>query len=209
MKQLAITILCVFMPFFLSAQTMDDANIKKLEQGGYNLEAGKVQVTFSDTVSPDFVNKELSELGYEILSSTFQNIILSIENNPKPGQLNEIESLDYVDFVMSESAGMKDEDIKEMSREDTVDSDRINTVLTQLNQTGQYEFIIVGLTYNASQEMVEELRKAYPELEILVEEKSQRTAIVKTEEDKELEAMDELNKLAFVKSTAMVGVLEQ
>ena len=137
MRQLAITIFCVFMPLLVGAQVMDDTNIKKLEQGVYNLEAAKVHVTFSDTVSPDFVNHQLSELGYEILSSTFQNIILSIENNPKPGQLNEIESLDYVDFVMSESAGIKDEDIEEMSRKDTVDSDRINTVLTQLNQTGQ------------------------------------------------------------------------
>ena len=209
MRQLAITIFCVFMPLLVGAQVMDDTNIKKLEQGGYNLEAGKVQVTFSDTVSPDFVNHQLSELGYEILSSTFQNIILSIENNPKPGQLNEIESLDYVDFVMSESAGIKDEDIEEMSRKDTVDSDRINTVLTQLNQTGQYEFIIVGLTHNASQEMVEKLRSAYPELEILVEENSERTAIVKTEVDKELEAMDELKKLHFVKNTALIGSLEQ
>jgi archaellum component FlaC len=123
--------------------------------------------------------------------------------------LNEIESLDFVDFIMSESAGIKDEDIEEMSRKDTVDSDRINTVLTQLNQTGNYEFIIVGLTYSATEERVDELRKAYPKLEILVEEKSQRMAILKTEEEKELEAMDELMKLSFVKNTAMVGVVEQ
>jgi archaellum component FlaC len=110
---------------------------------------------------------------------------------------------------MSESAGIKDEDIEEMSRKDTVDSDRINTVLTQLNQTGNYEFIIVGLTYSATEERVDELRKAYPKLEILVEEKSQRMAILKTEEEKELEAMDELMKLSFVKNTAMVGVVEQ
>ena len=70
-------------------------------------------------------------------------------------------------------------------------------------------FIIVGLTHNASQEMVEELRSAYPELEILVEENSERTAIVKTEVDKELEAMDELKKLHFVKNTALIGSLEQ
>jgi hypothetical protein len=209
MKQLAIMVFCVLMPALAFSQTMDDANLKKLQEGGYSLEPGKVQVTFTDTVSRDFAEKKMTELGYEMLSSTFQNIILSIENNPEPGQLNEIESLDFVDFIMSESAGIKDEDIEEMSRKDTVDSDRINTVLTQLNQTGNYEFIIVGLTYSATEERVDELRKAYPKLEILVEEKSQRMAILKTEEEKELEAMDELMKLSFVKNTAMVGVVEQ
>lgn len=209
MKQLVITVFCVLIPAFVFSQTMDDTNLKKLQEGGYTLEAGKVQVTFTDTVSREFAERKMAELGYEMVSSTFQNIILSIESNPKPGQLNEIESLDYVDFIMSESAGIKDEDIEEISRKDTVDSDRINTVLTQLNQTGEYEFIIVGLIPSATEEKVEELRKAYPELEILIEEVSQRMAILKTEEEKELEAMDELNKLSFVMNTAMVGVVEQ
>jgi hypothetical protein len=209
MKEFMITVFSVLLPVFAIAQTMDDASIKKLEGGEYSLESGKIQVTFVDTVSVEFIDKEMEIRGYEIISSNFQNLILSIENNPEPGQLNEIEGIEWVDFIMTESASMKDEDVEEISRKDTVDSDKVNKVLTLLNQTGDYEFIIVGMTYNATQEHLEKLREMYPGLEIKVSEKSQRTAILKTETDKELEAMDELEKLSFVKNTAFIGNLEQ
>ncbi|MBO6584801.1 MAG: hypothetical protein JJ953_01720 [Gracilimonas sp.] len=208
MKQLVVIIVSVLVPFIGFAQVMDDTDIKKLEKGEYNIEAGKIQVTFSDTVSPTFIEQKLDDLGYEILSSEIKNIVLSIENNPSPQQLKELEESEWVEFVMSEAAGNSDKEMEEINDSDTLGSDKVNQLLAKLTYSKEYEYVVVALTYNATEITVEDIKAAYPDLKFEVLQQSQRSAILKTEEDKELEAMDELKKLDFVKNTAMVGNLE-
>ncbi|WP_421773324.1 hypothetical protein [Gracilimonas sp.] len=209
MKQIVIILISALVPLISFAQVMDDTDIKKLEKGEYKIEVGKVQVTFSDTVSPTFVEQKLDELGYEILSSEIKNIVLSIENNPSPQQLKELEESEWVEFVMSEAAGSSDKEMEEINSSDTLESDKVNQLLAKLTYSKEYEYVVVALTYNATDKTVEDIKAAYPELTFEVVQKSQRSAILKTEEDKELEAMDELKQLSFVKNTAMVGNLEQ
>ncbi|MCP9291224.1 MULTISPECIES: hypothetical protein [Gracilimonas] len=208
MKQLVVIIVSVLVPFIGFAQVMDDTDIKKLEKGEYNIEAGKIQVTFSDTVSPTFIEQKLDDMGYEILSSEIKNIVLSIENNPSPQQLKELEESEWVEFVMSEAAGNSDKEMEEINDSDTLGSDKVNQLLAKLTYSKEYEYVVVALTYNATEKTVTDIKAAYPDLKFEVLQKSQRSAILKTEEDKELEAMDELKKLDFVKNTAMVGNLE-
>ncbi len=208
MKELLIILISTLAPFISFAQVMDDTDIKKLEKGEYNIEAGKVQVTFSDTVSPTFVEQKLDELGYEILSSEIKNIVLSIENNPSPEQLKGLEENVWVEFVMSEAAGSSDKEMEEINNSDTLESDKVNQLLAKLTFSKEYEYVVVALTYSATDKTVEDIKAAYPNLDFVVLQKSQRSAILKTEEDKELEAMDELKQLNFVKNTAMVGNLE-
>lgn len=208
MKQIVIVLISALVPLISFAQVMDDTDIKKLEKGEYNIEAGKVQVTFSDTVSPTFVEQKLDELGYEILSSEIKNIVLSIESNPSPQQLKELEDSEWVEFVMSEAAGNSDKEIEEINNSDTLESDKVNQLLAKLTYSKEYEYIVVALTYNATEKTVEDIKAAYPDLTFEVLQKSKRSAILKTQEDKELEAMDELKQLSFVKNTAMVGNLE-
>ncbi|MGN8225494.1 hypothetical protein [Gracilimonas sp. BCB1] len=209
MKQIVIILISALVPLISFAQVMDDTDIKKLEKGEYNIEAGKIQVTFSDTVSPTFVEQKLDELGYEILSSEIKNIVLSIESNPSPQQLKELEENEWVEFVMSEAAGSSDKEMEEINNSDTLESDKVNQLLAKLTYSKEYEYVVVALTYNATYKTVEDIKAAYPDLTFEVVQKSQRSAILKTEEEKELEAMDELKKLSFVKNTAMVGNLEQ
>jgi hypothetical protein len=208
MEKLVIIIISVLIPFIGFAQVMDDTDIKKLKKGEYNIEAGKIQVTFSDTVSPTFVEQKLDELGYEILSSEINNIVLSIENNPSPQQLKELEDSEWVEFVVSEAAGNSDKELEEINKSDSLENDKVNQLLAKLTYSKEYEFVVVALTYSATEKTVEDIKATYPDLTFRVVQKSQRSAILKTEEDKELEAMDELKKLHFVKNTAMVGSLE-
>ena len=203
-----IILLLLFLPVGIKAQVMDDNSIKKLQSGEYTLEQGKIQVTFSDTVHPEFVTDQLESLGYEILSSNFQNIILSIENDPEPAQLKEIENTKWVDFIMTESADVKDEKIDEIANEDSLKDGKVNRMLAQLNYSTKYEYILVALNFAATNETVESLKAAFPDLVFLYKEQSERSAILKTAPDKEMEAMDELKKLPYVNNTALIGILD-
>lgn len=203
-----IILLFLLLPLGIKAQVMDDNSLKKLQSGEYTLEQGKIQVTFADTVHPEFVADQLDILGYEILSSNFQNIILSIENDPEPKQLKEIENTKWVDFIMTESAEVKDEKIDEIATEDSLKGDKVNRMLAQLNYSTKYEYILVALNFAATNETVDSLRAAFPGLVFKYQEQSERTAILKTDPDKEMEAMDELKKLSFVKNSALIGILD-
>lgn len=205
MKKLIVIVFAVLMPLFAFAQVIDDSSIKQLESGEYTLEEGRIQVTFSDTVSPDYVQQEFEKMGLKILSSNFQPIVLTIENAPATELMKQLEDSKWVDFIMSESAGISDEDINELSDKDTLDNNRVNQMLAQLNHGGEYKFIIIGLTYAATIAEVAEIKSNYPDLDIQVSEYSERTAVIQTAEAKEMETMDELKKLGYVKSTAFIG----
>ncbi len=209
MKKVIGFVFAVVLPFLAFAQVMDDSDIKKLEDGEYKLEEGKIQVTFSDTVSPDYIEREFEKMGLKILSSSFQPLVLTIENASGSEIMKELEDNKWVEFIMSESEGISDDDVKEFNKKDTLDNSRINQMLTELNHSSEYKFIMVGLTYAATLAEVSEIRNKFPDLDIQIAEYAERTAIIETEAKKELETMDELKKLAYVKNTAFIGNLEQ
>lgn len=203
-----LLIIFVLLPVSVAAQVMDDNDIRKLERGEYSLEKGKIQVTFADTVHPEFIAHQMEKMGFEILNSTFQNIILSIENDPEPTQLKEIENTSWVDFIMTESAEIKDEKIEEIAEEDSIKDDKVNRMLAELTYSSEYEYILVALNYAATTEMVDSLRAQFPGLVFKIQEESIRSAILSTQPDEELEAMDALNELPYVKNTALIGNLD-
>jgi ribonucleotide reductase alpha subunit len=209
MKLLSNVLILFFFPVIVFAQVVDDSAINKIQKGNYSIEKGKIQVTFADTVSPDFIEKEMGLMGLKLLSSNFQPIMLRVTEIPEALTMKDLEDNKWVEFIMSESAGLDEKEFQEINKEDTVDSKRINDMLAQLNHSGKYEYIMLGLTYAATDEAISEILSIHPDLNIEIEERGERTAVIETKPDQELAVMDELNKLSYVKNTAMIGYLEQ
>ncbi|MDR9415996.1 MAG: hypothetical protein RI564_06920 [Gracilimonas sp.] len=209
MKLLSYVLILFFFPVIAFAQVVDDSAINKIQKGNYSIEKGKIQVTFADTVSPDFIEKEMGLMGLKLLSSNFQPIMLRVTEIPEALTMKDLEDNKWVEFIMSESAGLDEKEFQEINKEDTVDSKRINDMLAQLNHSGKYEYIMLGLTYAATDEAISEILSIHPDLNIEIEERGERTAVIETKPDQELAVMDELNKLSYVKNTAMIGSLEQ
>lgn len=208
MRILYTVLFTAFINIGAFAQVIDDSDLKKLESGQYQLDEGKIQVTFLDTISFDFMQHKLHELGYEVLNSDFQNIMLSVENDPKSGQLSEIEDNEWVDFIMSETSNISDNELEEISKNDSLDDKKVNLMLAQLNHRKSFDFIFISLNHKATAVEAYEIIGNYPELDIKIVRESQRTAIIKTELEKEAEAMEKLGQLDFVKSTAYLGVID-
>lgn len=202
----ALFSILLFLPAF--GQVIDDSELKKLESGQIKLEPGKIQVTFLDTVTADYMESKLSELGYEVISSDFQNILLSVINDPKPEQLKEIEDNELVEFIMSETSNVSDEELEEISKSDSLDDSKVNQMLAQLNHSRSYDFIFVALSDKATTVDAYQIINKYPELDIRIIKENQRTAIIKTEYEKEAETMSALSELGFVKSTELLGVID-
>lgn len=196
----------IFLPAF--GQVIDDSELKKLESGQFKLEPGMIQVTFLDTVTADYMESKLSELGYEVISSDFENILLSVINDPKPEQLKEIEENEFVEFIMSETSNVSDEELEGISKSDSLDDNKVNQMLAQLNHSRKYDFIFVALNDEAIIDDAYQIINSYPELDIRIIKENQRTAIIKTEYKKEAETMSALNKLGFVKSTELLGIID-
>ncbi|HBQ58497.1 MAG TPA: hypothetical protein DD671_02435 [Balneolaceae bacterium] len=113
-----------------------------------------------------------------------------------------------MDFILHESVGIDDEDLRKMKKKDSTVTERQRELLEQFKDRGNYQFLMVGLTYGATKDALADLEDIHPELKFEVALQSERSAVIKTETDKELEAMDELQSLPFVLNTAMMGSIE-
>ncbi|MAO66584.1 MAG: hypothetical protein CL666_16455 [Balneola sp.] len=208
MKRIIQTFLLLFIPFAVQAQIIDESDFNKLQQGNYSIEKGKIQVTFTDTTTSDFAIQELGKKGYEVLSSTFQPIMLRVTHLPEGITPKDLEDHKWVDFILHESVGIDDEDLRKMKKKDSTVTERQRELLEQFKDRGNYQFLMVGLTYGATKDALADLEDIHPELKFEVALQSERSAVIKTETDKELEAMDELQSLPFVLNTAMMGSIE-
>lgn len=72
----------------------------------------------------------------------------------------------------------------------------------------KYEFVMVGFIYAATKDALPDFQDIHPELKFEIAIESERSAVIKTEEDRELDVMDELQKLPYVINTAMVGSID-
>ncbi|WP_020403409.1 hypothetical protein [Gracilimonas tropica] len=207
MKNL-IRILMLLFPGLLMGQVMDESDINKLEQGKYKLEKGKVQVSFVDTVSLGYVKEEFGKLGLKILTTDFKPIILQVYEMPENLSLEELEENEWVELVFHTSANM-DETAQEEIKEKY--SSRLKEVISlyeQIKREGFYEITLVVMTSEAMKESFEKLLEQYPGMNAEILQQSEKSAVVETEENRELDVMDLLNELDYVKNTAMIGSLE-
>jgi hypothetical protein len=196
-------------PLFVIAQTMDDSAIQDLQNGEYKLAEGKLQVSFEQGVSEEEMRAEVTRLGYEVESAVFENYVLHVDNRIEEDQLTEIEGLTVVDSVLDHRR-QYDANLQNKIKESRMMSDaERNELLEQLEkQQGPSGLLLVFLNAGATESTVKEIRSQFENLEISVFKPAQRTAIIKTEVGKELEAMDELNTHSFVENSAFVGVID-
>ncbi|MEX2478460.1 MAG: hypothetical protein WD357_08490 [Gracilimonas sp.] len=209
MKQFLFTILIsLFLTITIFAQVIDDSDLKKLESGQYKIEQGMIQVSFSDTLSNNYMERKLSEYGYKILSSNFKNILLSIDGEPVREQLEEIKTNRWVEFIIGETTNITEEDIKRISEMNSLDKETMDKLYTQLEQNTNPDPVFISMSYNTTSSQANELISSYPDLGLRIIRGNQRSAVIKTEPGKEAETMEALEHISFVNSTAHIGVID-
>lgn len=207
MKNL-IRILMLLFPGLLMGQVMDESDINKLEQGKYKLEKGKVQVSFEDTVSLNYVQEEFRELELKILTTDFKPIILQVYEMPENLSLEELEENEWVELVFHTSADMDETAQEEIKKTYSSRFKEVISLYEQIKREGFYEITLVVMTSEAMKESFEKLLEQYPGMNAEIIQESEKSAVVQTEENRELDVMDLLNELDYVKNTAMIGSLE-
>lgn len=195
-------------PLQLMAQTIDDSDIQKLQTGEYKLAEGKIQVSFEHGVSEEEMRGEVTRLGYEVESAVFQSLILNIDNKTEETQLAEIMALSVVDSVLDLRHEYDSYALNKIKESRKMTDSEFKEFLEDLEEEGPPGFLLVYLNADATESTAEVLRSQFENLEFRVFKAAQRTAIIKTEVGKELEAMDELNAHSFVENSAFVGVIE-
>jgi|AntRauTorcE11897_2_1112592.scaffolds.fasta_scaffold00162_17 hypothetical protein len=209
MKRLLFTaLISLILSSAVFAQIIDDSDLRKLESGKYKLEQGMIQVSFTDTVSADYMEQQLSKYGYEILSSNFKNILLTIQGEPIHEQLNELKANKWVEFLISSTTNITEEELKVISKMNSMDEEKADQLLSGLDKSrGSYP-VFISLIQSATSSEANNLISSYPDLDLRIIRESQRSAVIKTEPGKEAEVMEALGQMSFVKSTALIGVIK-
>lgn len=208
MRYLILSFCMALIPVLVIAQTMDDSELQKLQTGEYKLAEGKIQVSFEHGVSEEEMRAEVTRLGYEVESAVFESFVLNIDNKTNEVQLAEIKALSVVDSVVDLRHEYDSEMLNEIKESRKMSDSEFNKFLEEVEEHGPLGILLVYLNADAPESTVEVLRSQFENLEISVFKPAQRTAIIKTEVGKELEAMDKLNTSSFVENSAFVGVIE-
>lgn len=188
---------------------MDDSNIKRLQDGQFSFAKGEVQVTFSDTVSPDFVREQLNILGYEILNLNVQPIFAWIQNTPDEEQLRALEKDSRVNRIVVEQRGISEIALYEMFERDSLSQEEQKEAMERFRAMEDQKIVRLFFNYNVDEQAARTFINEYQDIDFRLDMVSPKTAIVKTEVEKEAEAMEALELLVYIKSTAYIGIIDE
>lgn len=207
MKKLTlIFILSVFVQS-LSAQEFDDSALQQAQQGNVTFMEGEFIAFLSDTTSPDFALSELKELGFEVVFSDINPIRIRIVNSPdaetlyKLEQHNDILRVEVIDSPI-DTASYRSQLLQQGMSDSLVDQ-----AVERILSSGPRQTIYVDLDYHVTTEQVKTIMGNFRDVAYTIEQDYPKTVNIKTAPGEESNIMEKLEKIPFVKSTAMIAVL--
>lgn len=185
----------------VTAQVIDDTELKQLQSGEYGLESGQIQAIFIETIHPDSALAQLKRKGYTITRTDFKPIMLNIEGKIPENKLKALQEHKWVDRFINEAPK------KLLDQQQKKDS-TLNKILENTDSMPP-QLSIVQLKMEATGEAVNDLRTQFPELTFKISWAGSRSVVIETEPGTEIDVMDELKNLDIIESTAMMGMLKE
>ncbi|MTI89563.1 MAG: hypothetical protein FH748_16535 [Balneolaceae bacterium] len=200
----------LMLPAVIVAQTMDLSELKALEEGNYSFAKGKVQVTLTDTTTPAFVMRDFKQQGYEVSSINIKPIVGFGTAEVEESVITELEEHPYIKNLIVHKQAFTSADREKIMEMENASKERKEKLVEELTAMSKKSRMQVIFNINITKTKAHELLDRYPAISVtLLNDDSPRTVIVKTPEGRETQMMDKLEKIPYVESTAMIGVIDQ
>ena len=162
----------------LFAQVIDDRSLEQLQnQQTTQFVEGEITVILQDTTSPGYFIPFFNKLGYEVTYADTARLSALIQLKQENP-----EALKFLD----------------------------NPLIFKADESQMFagqEFYRVSFSYDLYKKDFKSFMSDYPSLVYRFVSDPSRSANLKTEIGKELDAIDEVSKLPFVQTAAMIGIL--
>lgn len=193
----------------LGQVTADLEEIERLDSGQYSFAKGEVQVTFVDSVSPAFIERQLKLLGYEAINLNIYRVTAVIQNEPDIELLAEIESHPDIYSVEITQNSIPEKALQEMFERDSLSIEEQKAVRKRFESLAKHKFIRVSFPYHINKKEAAEILETYPDIDFRINLAPIKSGRIKTEFGKEEEAMKNLEMLIYVESTAYIGIIDK
>ncbi len=195
-------------PFEITAQVIGDEALQRIQDGQVSFLDGEFIVFLDDTVSPGFIEKEFTSLGYEISFLDIHPILISIVNSPPDSVLEQLENHPAVVRSYFEPAPVDSGYFKELLQEQGLTGSAFDRAYNRLVDSQNREERLFEFQFSVNENGLKEIMGSFRSVAYQILQNYSRSVNVTCDPGKEQELMEEIEKLPFVESTALIGILE-
>lgn len=205
---LSFIILISYFSFSSYAQIIGDDAIQKVQDGQVSFLDGEFIVFLDDTVSPIFIEQRFSELKYKITFLDIKPIVISIVNSPKDSILFEIENHPSVHRMFSATANIDSTYFKEILEERGLKGDEFEAAFSRIIESQRKEEQFIEFKYSVNETLLKKIMATFRSVAYQIHQNYPRSVNVSCEPGSEQEVMGQIQKLPFVESTALIGIID-
>ncbi len=197
-----------FLPQLIYGQVIGDEALQKVQDGQVSFLEGEFIVFLEDTVSSDFIEEQFKQLGYEISYIDIQPILISIVNNPADSVLNQLQNHPEVLRSFSQSAPVDTSFFENLLEEQGLNGTEREQALIRLISSQSIEELFFEFEYTVNTMRLKEIMGEFRSVAYQILKDYPRSVNIACTPGEEAELMTKIEKLPFVLSTALIGVIE-
>ena len=201
---IALVLLCSASSF---AQQIGDDALQRAQNGEVTFLEGEFVAFLSDTISPGFVKQQFGLLGYELSSIDIPTLRISLVNTPPDSTLKRLSAHPSVLSYLNYSADPDSASLRGKIEAQGLEDEMLNAALEKLMSAGPENEILIEFDYDITEQKLKKLMGEFRNVAYHILTVPVKTVNISVEPGTEAEAMEKVEQLPFVESTAMIGVL--
>ncbi len=204
-----ILLILLLFPFHaINAQIIGDEALRQLELGNVSFLEGEFIAFLADTCSPGYVEQTLTELGYEITYSDIHPLTISLVNAPSQETLDDFFQHPGILDYSNEPAPFDSLYFKELLNQQKLSKEEYDAAYERIIRSQSIPKTIIRFNYHVTEDSVKTIMRNYRSIAYQIVPGNIKSVNIKTEPGTEQEVMEEIEKLSFVDSTALIGVID-
>ncbi len=194
-----------FLPVLCSAQVIDNSAVDNLSQGTVNFIEGEFAVYLADTVSPGFIRQQFAALDIQISFNGIEPIVISLANTPSDSTLKKLYSHPKV-LSFKELDTEKDYEIFEQElRKKKLSKEAYQVARLDFLSSQSTDNFLITFDYSVNIVGLKKIMREFKDAAYFVKQNYPRIVNVGVSPGTELEKMDKIEALPYVKFTAMIA----
>lgn len=207
-------ILPLFILYFLfwqpnaQAQIIGDESLQKLQNGEVSFLEGEFIAFLDDTVSPEFVRSTFLELGYELGFEDIHSVQIKVINTPPDSTIERLRRHPLVSDLTQQTEKVDTTAIKQALEAQGVEGSFYNQALENILNSPPSVSITCEFEFSVNEAKLKEIMGSFRNVAYEITRNIPRSVNIKAEPGSEPDVMEEVEKLPFVQSTALIGVIK-
>ena len=203
--QILICILIFSQP--LAAQIIGDDALRSIEEGNVTTLEGEFIAYLADTVSPDFVTRQLESLGYELGFADIQPFTIAIINQPTEEVVADLTSRSEVLDFSYKPDPVDSAYFRELLATQDLNPDEYESSLERIIASQTIERLYLQFQYSMNERAVINFMTNFRSVAYEIISDFPRTVNILVEPGTERDVMLDVEQLPFVEYTALIGVI--